>query len=93
MKQARSWRFDRERNTPKRVRDKNFSRRWVIRYLVHAQNVALPEATREILTILQEQEANSFDGIITEDKFSWQCVSALSKVFALSPSDVLARMG
>jgi hypothetical protein len=51
---------------------RKFSRRWVPHSLTYAQKVARVEASIEILRILQNSEANDFDGIATGDELWFQ---------------------
>jgi hypothetical protein len=46
------------------------SRLWVPHFLGEAQKAARVKASKEMLRILQDSEANKFDGIVTGDE-SW----------------------
>jgi hypothetical protein len=66
-------------------------RREVPHSLSSAQKVARVEASKELLTILQESETNHFDGITTGDESWLQYLYASLKRCARSPPDVVPR--
>jgi hypothetical protein len=65
-----------------------FTRRWVPHTLFGPQKVRRVEASTELLQILNDLEADSFD-MITRGEESWvQYLSESSAMFAKSPGDV-----
>jgi hypothetical protein len=60
--------------------------------LSNAQKVARVEAAKEMLRILEEPEANDFDGIATGDESWFQHTAASSKMFARSAADIIPRV-
>jgi hypothetical protein len=71
---------------------RKFSRRWVLHSLSSAQQMDRVEASKEMLRILQESEANHFDGIATGDESWFQYLDSSSEMFARSRSDIVPRM-
>jgi hypothetical protein len=61
---------------------KTFSLRWEIHLQSLGQNYARVEALREMLRILQESEANHWDGIATGDESRSPYFYLYSKMFA-----------
>jgi hypothetical protein len=57
------------------------------------QKVTRVEASNEPLQILNNLEADSFDGITTADESWFHCFSESSAMFAKSPGDVIPRTG
>jgi hypothetical protein len=49
------------------------------------------DASNELLQILNDSEADSFDGIRTGDDSWFHCLSEFSAMFAKLPSDVIPR--
>jgi hypothetical protein len=70
---------------------RKFSPRKVPHSLTSAQQVARVDASIEMLRILQESEANDFNGVTTSDEFWFQYISLSSKMFSRSPADVIPR--
>jgi hypothetical protein len=70
---------------------RKFSRRSVPHSLTSAQHVAHVDASIEMLRILQESEANDFDGVTTGDESWFQYIYLPSEMFARSQADVIPR--
>jgi hypothetical protein len=70
---------------------RKFSRRWVLHSLSSPQQVARVEASKDMLRILQELQANHFYGIATGDKSWFQYGYSPSEMFAHSRSDVIPK--
>jgi hypothetical protein len=70
---------------------KLFIRRWVPHTPSVPQQVKRVEASIELLQILNDLEADSFDGIATGDQSRFQYLYESSAIFVKSPGDVTAR--
>jgi histone-lysine N-methyltransferase SETMAR len=73
------------------LRMRKFSRRWVPHSLTPAQKVPRVDTSIEMLRILQESEANDFDGVTTGDESWFQYIYPSSEMFARSPADGIPR--
>jgi hypothetical protein len=70
---------------------RKFSRRWVPHFLSPAQKVALVEASKTILPVLQDAELSDFEGIATGDESWFRYCYLSSTIFARAPSEVIPR--
>jgi hypothetical protein len=59
--------------------------------LSHPYKVTRVEAAKEMLEIVQESETNDFDGLATGDQSWFQYITASSKIFARSATDIIPR--
>jgi transposase len=73
----------------KELRMRKFSRRWVPHSLTSAQTAGRVCASIEMLRILQESEANDFDGVTTDDESWFRYIYPSSEMFAHSAADVI----
>jgi hypothetical protein len=71
---------------------KKFTRRWVLHTLSDPHKLTRAEALNELLQILNDLEADSFDGITTGDTSWFHCLYDSSAKFAKSPGNVIPRM-
>jgi hypothetical protein len=60
-------------------------------FLSPLQKVALVEASKTILRVLQEAESNDFEGIATDDESWFRYCYPSSTMFARAPSEVIPR--
>jgi hypothetical protein len=70
---------------------KKFTRRWVPHALSDPQKATTVEASNELLHMLNDLEADSFDGIPIGDGSWSHSLSELSAMFAKSPGDIIPR--
>jgi hypothetical protein len=68
-----------------------FTRPGVPYTLSNPQKVMRVEASNEMLQILKDLEADSFDGITADDESWFHYLNELSAMFAKSPCDVVPR--
>jgi hypothetical protein len=70
---------------------RKFSRLGVPHSFSGAQKVALAEAPKEMMKILQKSETNDLNGIATGEESGSQHTPASSKMFARSAVDIITR--
>jgi hypothetical protein len=70
---------------------KKITRRWVSHTLSDRQKVKRVEVSTELVQILNDLKADSFDGITTRDESRFQYLYELSAMFVKSPRDVISR--
>jgi hypothetical protein len=68
-----------------------FTRRWMLHILSDPQKVMRVEALNELLQILNDLEADSFDGITTSDELWFHDRYESSAMFLKSPGNVIPR--
>jgi hypothetical protein len=68
-----------------------FTLRYVPHLISDPQKVTRVEASTELIQILNDFEADSFDGITTGDESWFQYLYESSAVFAKSPGDVVPK--
>jgi hypothetical protein len=70
---------------------KDFSRRWVSRFLSSARKATRVKAPKEMVQTPQGSEANQMEGIAKGDEFWFRHSYSSSKMFAQFPAEVIPR--